>query len=48
MSGDRMGFIGGGKKWNYELMAFNDKAENGTMQSACHKCGFSYFIKIKQ
>lgn len=48
MSGDRMGFIGGGKKWNYELMAFNDKETNGTLQGACHNCGFSYEFKIKQ
>jgi hypothetical protein len=47
MDGSRMGMIAGGKKWNYELLAFNDKDKDGTLQEACHSCGFSYTIIIK-
>ncbi len=48
-SGSRRGFIKGGSKWKYELLAFHDIEKGGSYQSGCNSCklSFNFIINIK-
>lgn len=42
--GERRAFLAKGKKWNYELLVFNDKTKEQKQFEPCFNCDFSYTI----